>query len=95
MRLQTYRGPKYDKFMSSVGRAPAENATLVKKEAKQDERLVYWQEVTVDGLRHSDWLVTLGRRQPELAPFCILRLVLQHCPHRALEPTMPPAPQFS
>ena len=52
VRLQLYGGPKYDTFMAKVGRAPAENEALVAKQEAHDERVVYWQEVTVDGLRY-------------------------------------------
>ena len=54
VRLQTYRLPKYDKFMSKVGRAPREDKGLVAAEKEHDDRAVYFQEVTTDGLRHSD-----------------------------------------
>lgn len=30
---------------------------------------------------YSDWLVTLGERQPELIPLCRCLLALQHCPY--------------
>jgi len=59
VRNQTYRLPKYDKFMSEVGRAPAEKVALVDKQEEDDKSRIYFQEITVDGLRHSDWLCTL------------------------------------
>ena len=69
VRQQTFGGPRYDKFMSEVGRAPFEDKALLKAEAEDDERRVYFQEVTVDGLRFSDWLCTLGTlRKHELIP---------------------------
>tara|TARA_B110000008_G_C16410683_1_gene339633 strand:+ start:160 stop:345 length:186 start_codon:yes stop_codon:yes gene_type:complete len=53
-RLQTYRGGKYEKWMAKVGRAPAEDEGLLAEELEHDSRAVFFQEVTVDGLRHSD-----------------------------------------
>lgn len=58
VRLQTYRSPKYDSWMARIGRAPAEDTALVEKEAAHDARAIHFQEVAVDGLRHSDWLVS-------------------------------------
>ena len=52
VRNQTYRLGKYGKFMSEVGRA-SEGEALIKQE-KEDKSRIYFQEVTVDGLRHSD-----------------------------------------
>ena len=73
MRNQTYRGAKYDRFMATVGRAPVEDKALMEAEAEHDKRAIYFQEVTVDGLRHSDWLCTLGTlRKLELVPVVLL-----------------------
>lgn len=54
VRQQTFGGRKYEPFMSEVGRAPVEDKGLLKAEKENDERLIYFQELTVDGLRHSD-----------------------------------------
>ena len=59
LRNQSYLGPKYDKWMANVGRAPTEDRALVAAEKEHDQRAVYFQEVAVDGLRFSDWLCTL------------------------------------
>jgi len=58
-RLQTYRSPKYDNWMAKVGRAPVEDKALLAAEEEHDKRAIFFQEVTVDGLRYSDWLATL------------------------------------
>lgn len=58
-RLQTYRGTQYDKFMSKVGRVSSEDKALIEQEKKDDNQKIFWQEINVDGLRYSDWLVTL------------------------------------
>jgi len=61
--------------MSSVGRVSSEDEALVKKEKKEDDAKIFWQEINVDGLRYSDWLVTLGTlRKPELVPMMLLRI---------------------
>lgn len=52
IRLQTYRSPRYDSWMARIGRAPAEDQGLIAKEAEHDARAIYFQEVTVDGLRY-------------------------------------------
>lgn len=46
--------------MARVGRVAEEKADLLTDEREHDARAVFWQEVTVDGLRFSDWLCTLG-----------------------------------
>jgi hypothetical protein len=59
VRNQVYRGPKYDKWMARVGRAPEEDTALFAAEETHDKKAIFFQEVLVDGLRHSDWLCTL------------------------------------
>lgn len=51
VRNQTYRWPKYDKFMSDVGRAPTAETALVQEQEDADKSRIYFQEITVDGLR--------------------------------------------
>lgn len=43
--------------MAKIGRASEEDSGLLEKENDEDIHVIFWQEVTVDGFRHSDWLV--------------------------------------
>ena len=78
VRNQTYRGAKYDKFMATVGRAPVEDKALMEAEAEHDKRAIYFQEVTADGLRHSD-CAHLSTPVPVLTD-CLARSLLLTCP---------------
>lgn len=50
--------------MAHVGRAPAEDKALFAAEQEHDKRAVFFQEVTVDGLRYAASKIT-----PRV-PFC-------------------------
>lgn len=54
IRQQVFNGEAYRPLMSQVGRKSE------KEENEKDEAIITFQEVAVDGLRHSDWLCTLG-----------------------------------
>lgn len=58
-------GPEWKRWRANVGRAPnpsgasEKQSLLLKREKDHDSNVIYAQEMYVDGLRHSDWAVTL------------------------------------
>ena len=56
IRAQVWRTPAYQKLMSTVGRA---DASEEEAEQMRDKNLIHIQETLVDGLRETDWVVTL------------------------------------
>ena len=54
IREQTFGGATYLQFMAQIPRSGEEDALAQKR--------IVFQEEMVDGLRHSDWLCTLGTR---------------------------------
>lgn len=54
IRQQVFNGEDYRPLMSQIGRKSTS------EEQEKDEAIITFQEVAVDGLRHSDWLCTLG-----------------------------------
>ena len=62
--------------MSSVGRVSSEDEALVKKEKKEDDAKIFWQEINVDGLRYAAPKMTPHVPFCSHAPLCS-RLQLQ------------------
>jgi len=86
-RLQTYRGPAYEKFMSQVGRVSASEKEALMEETTADNSKIFWQEVNVDGLRYAASNITPHVAFCSHAPLCSClqpqRLALHACPPHA------------
>lgn len=71
-RLQTYRGAKYDKWTANVGRVPAEDKALLAAETEHDKSVIFFQEVTCDGLRYATLLAHCFALSLAHALFCLM-----------------------
>ena len=71
VRVQVWRGSKYDPWTAPSDRTDEVDALLSRQtfeqtkfrrdeQNDQDKSIIFLQEVMVDGLRYVDWLVTLG-----------------------------------